>query len=179
MATNTQTSMVNGLAPLHILNRNRWTYLQIRTDLGTIIPQWLLSLIKAIYPQIIDYSISVLKLACHFEFVRFPGKALSCAQNAPEAIMEAKKRLQTTFTFVGATEDLVASLWLAARVFGWSDTMVLDGLVHPRPGLWFILESCFGSIRYARKSDRVAEVNDIAWERERGERAECKGMASR
>jgi len=48
--------------------------------------------------------------------------------------VEAKKRMQTTFTFVGVTEDLVASLWVASRVFGWSEDMVLDGLVHPRPG---------------------------------------------
>jgi hypothetical protein len=66
---------------------------------------------------------------------RFAKDEFSCAQNAPAAVAEAKRRLQTTFTFVGVTEDLVASLWLAAKVFGWGDDAVWDALVLPQPGV--------------------------------------------
>lgn len=92
MSSNTVTSMVNGLMPLGVLNRNRF-----REEKG---------------------------LAC----------AAGDEADQKRAVAHAQATLARVFTFVGITEDYVASLWLLQRVFGWGEPAVFGSLVRPKRG---------------------------------------------
>lgn len=127
MAANTVTSMVNGLHPVGVLNRNRF-----RGERG---------------------------LAC----------AAGGESDRARAVARAQATLARVFTFVGATERYVASLWLLQRVFGWGEAVLFQSLVHPKVGFRtlsaakrgvvpFKATDDFGTLRALISSREVCDV---------------------